>query len=168
VVLFGNTATDINLFRACCDSVAFGAQRSLLLYAVLLNRIEHTAHFPRQLRLLRNLIEDSTNEIRADRMADLIADVTRLTVNDDLEGVGSFNTSQRDDEISKRASLAAHPHLRRDAVRARGPPHLRGRIIAFDLDPDSFERRSRAWLGFGFQVRSTCSEVAETNGWTLR
>ena len=145
VVLFGNTALDINLFRACCYSSSFGAQRSLLLYAVLLQRIDKTPDFPRRLRVLRNLIEASTNEIRADRMPELIADVARIVVDGNLAEVGSFNTNQRDDEIAKGIFLTAHPDLEEVLFRLEDHPHLRGCLLAFELEPDSFDSRARAF-----------------------
>jgi len=148
-VLFGNTAVEINLFRACCYSEFFGAQRSLLLYAVLLHRIDTTTDFPRRLRVLRNLIEASTNEIRAERMPELIADVERIIVDGDLATVSEFNTNQRDDEIAKREFLAKHPDLESALFRLEDHPHLRGCVMAFDLDPDNFERRAEAfWAVF--------------------
>ena len=53
VLLYGNTATDIDLFRASCYSDVFGAQRSLLLYAVLIHRIGTTPDLPRRLRVVQ-------------------------------------------------------------------------------------------------------------------
>lgn len=145
VVLFGNTAVDINLFRACCYSPFFGAQRSLLLYAVLLHRILETPDFGRRLRVVRNLVEASTNEIRADKMPDLIVDVERIVVDGDLAAVGYFNTNQRDDEIAKREFLTANPDLEEALFRVEDHAHLRGCVMAFELDADSLERRASAF-----------------------
>ena len=59
-----------NLFEQCLRRGgyrAFGLQQSLLLYAVLLHLIEGTSDFPRRLRVLRNLIAASDDEMRIGR-----------------------------------------------------------------------------------------------------
>jgi hypothetical protein len=155
VVLFGNTAIDINLFRACCYTSFFGAQRSLLLYAVLLHRIHTTPDLSRRLRVVRNLIEASTNEIRADRMPDLFADVERIIVAGNLAAVGSFNTNQRDDEIAKREFRTARPSLEQAVFRLEDHPHLRGCLLAIELDPANFDGRAQAFSAVFDDTRGT-------------
>ena len=60
----------INLFEQCLHrgNRAFTLQQSLLLYAFLLHLIEGTEDFPRRLRMLRNLIAASEDEVRRHNM----------------------------------------------------------------------------------------------------
>ena len=88
VVLFGATST--NLFEQCLrsdDNRAFTLQQTLLLYAVLLHLIEGTDDFPRRLRVLRNLIAASEDEMRLSNMPALVTDVEEIIVNGDLDAV---------------------------------------------------------------------------------
>ena len=84
VRLFFRTASSaeepLNLFAACCRSHgitrgktrSFSLGQSLLLYAILLHLIEDTPEFRPRLRMLRNLIEASTDELRPDQIDEAI------------------------------------------------------------------------------------------------
>jgi hypothetical protein len=82
VLLFG--ATSVNLFEQCLRSGVFHRpftlQQILFLYAVLLHVIECTEEFPRRLRVLRNLIAASEDEMRRSSMPTLITDVEAVIV----------------------------------------------------------------------------------------
>jgi len=72
VVLFRGTSINVNLFEQCLRrSITF--QQILLLYAFVLHLIEETEYFPRRLRVLRNLIVASENEVRRDNMPALVS-----------------------------------------------------------------------------------------------
>lgn len=151
VVQFG--ASTSNLFEQCCRDFdsgatrnrAFTLQQSLLLYAVLLHRIHHTDDFPRRLRALRNLITASDDEIRRDRMPNLVADVEALIVSGDLDAVSAFNSSQIEEEKAKRVFVDANPDLAEVLERLEDHPILRGALRVFELDPATFEARARAF-----------------------
>lgn len=145
VVEFGDIAGKINLLEACCASRSLAARRALLLYAVLLHRIHATNDFPRRLRVVRNLIEASTNEIRAAAMPRLIADVGRIVIDGDLEAVEAFNTEQRLDEIVKRDFLVDHPEIEHELFHLEDHDILRGCLMAFDYDSEAFARRAQAF-----------------------
>lgn len=146
VVLFGPPGSTVNLFAECCSGqVRRSAPRTLLLYAVLLHRLHNTAEFPRRLRILRNLIEASGNEIRTDRMPALLADVRHLIVEGGLDGVETFNQAQVADEKLKAEMLEKAPALGRALFHLEDHPLLRGCVAAFDLDVANFERRARAF-----------------------
>jgi hypothetical protein len=102
VVLFGMQGSSVNLFAGCClGQVRRSLPRTLLLYAVLLHRLHATHDFPRRLRMLRNLIEASSNELRAEKMPALLEDVRCLILEGDISGVLSFNQAQVADEQLK-------------------------------------------------------------------
>lgn len=146
VILFGMRGSSVNLFAECCRGQAGRSwPRTLLLYAVLLHRLHETEEFPRRLRTLRNLIEASSNELRAERMPALLADVRRLIVEGALEGISSFNQAQVADERLKVELLSASPALERDVFLLEDHPLLRGCLAVFELDASVFGRRARAF-----------------------
>jgi hypothetical protein len=145
VVVFGDIAGNTNLFEACCATRALGSRRALLLYAVLLHRIHGTDDFRRRLRCVRNLIEASTNEIRVAAMPRLVADVERIVVDGDLEAVEGFNTEQCLDEVAKRDFLTAHPELEQELFHLEDDDILRGCLMAFEYDAETFTKRAQAF-----------------------
>lgn len=143
VVLFGNAGSSVNLFAECCQGgVRLGWPRTLLLYAVLLHRLHDTVDFPRRLRVLRNLIEASNNELRAERMPALLLDVQRIVVDGGLDRVESFNQAQVSDEKSKASLLDTTPTLAHTMFQLEDHPLLRGCLDAFEHDPAIFARRA--------------------------
>ncbi len=155
VVLFGAPADGtVDLFAACCDSYGltrgrnrvFSWPQTLLLYAVLLHRLQSTSEFPRRLRVLRNLIEaSSSGELRFEKMPALLADVRRLIVEGAIEGVSNFNQAQVADEQLKAGMLAEDPALERHLFHLEDHRIVRGCLAAFDINAAVFERRARAF-----------------------
>lgn len=146
VVLFGATRT--NLFEQCLrsgESRAFTQQQTLLLYAVLLHLIEGTADFPRRLRVLRNLIAGSEDEMRLANMPALVADVQEIIVNGDLDAVTRFSSNQIEDERRKKRFLDASPELADALFRLEDHPILRGTLNAFEFHSDTFRQRAEAF-----------------------
>ncbi len=143
-----------NLFESCCRF--YGATRgmtrqftfgqTLVLYATLLHLIHGTEDFPARVRVLRNLIEGSQFEVRADRMSRLVADTRGLIVDGLLPEAGSgFSYPQLDDEKAKRDFLAEQPDARPPLERFEDHELLRGTLSAFDLDPAVLDRRRAAF-----------------------
>jgi hypothetical protein len=156
VVLFGPQGTvAVDLFGACCDGYGetrglghnrvFSWPQTLLLYAVLLHRIQRTEESPRRLRILRNLIEASSNELRLEKMPALLADVNRIVVDGVVDDVTSFNRAQVADERLKSDFLVKAPGLERALFHLEDHPILRGCLAAFELDDTVFESRARAF-----------------------
>jgi hypothetical protein len=154
VVLYAqHDAVEIDFFKACCRDYGahsgknrtFSLPDTLLLYAVVLHRVHKTANFPRQLRVVRNLIEASENEIRLERMPTLVADVERIVVQGNLDGVSAFNQAQVADEQAKADFLKAHPSVAGAMFHLEDHPVLRGCLGAFELDPNTFASRAAAF-----------------------
>ncbi len=148
VVLFtqdGNT----NLFEVCCrhydNSQRFSVRLKLLLYAVLLHRINKTPDFTHRLRTVRNLVEASGDERRPERLVTQVADVERVVLHGDLASVKGLNQVQRVDEEQKRAFLADHPELEAVVHRLEDLDVLRGSLTAFELDAARFTVRAEAF-----------------------
>lgn len=147
VLLF--SVLDTNLFEACCryyrDVQGLGYARTLLLYAVLLHRGDPGDDFPRRLRLLRNLIEASENELRPQRLPAVIADVRRVVIQRTLEDLAGFNRAQVEDERAKWEFVTNNPTLQSELQRLEDHPLLRGSLQAFELDPHTFAQRAEAF-----------------------
>ncbi|WP_236167513.1 DUF262 domain-containing protein [Pseudomonas fulva] len=144
----------IDLFGGCCRHYGdseWSQAHSLLLYAVLLHRMHNTADFPKQLRIVRNLIEASGGgEIRAQNMPALLEDVRSVIVDGTLDGVSTFNQKQIVNEKDKINLLAVHPELREVVYRLEDNRVLHGALTVFDLDPVQdpaiFVQRALAFL----------------------
>lgn len=151
VVLFGVAGT--NLLAQCChlfDSQAIGnrdftLQQSLLLYAMLLHQIQQTENFRPRLRMLRNLIAASENEIRRPNMPRLISDVEAVIVDGDLNAVSVLNSNQVDDEQRKVQFIQGYPGLTDALCRLEDHPLLRGSLGAFELDAETLRARAEAF-----------------------
>jgi hypothetical protein len=131
----------VDFFASCCrvyGKLEWTLAHTLMLYAVLLNQIHDTIHFPRQLRILRNLIESSGGgEIRDTQMHELLADVKRIVVEGTLRGIAAFNKSQIDNESDKALLLEKQPSLQTALYRLEDHRLLRGCLAAIELDPST-------------------------------
>lgn len=141
------------LFEACCRSYGeiqggsrnrvFSAGQALMLYAVFLHLLEGTDEFPRRARMLRNLIEASSSELRFDDMPSILEDVDQLILTGSVASVHELNRAQREDEALKEAFLQEHPGLTDSVFRLEDHVLLRGSLGAFELDPATFEARAK-------------------------
>jgi hypothetical protein len=153
VVLFLSGLKSTNLFEQCVhqfgegrgNSRVFSLQHSLLLYAVLLHLIEGTEDFPRRLRILRNLMAASDDEIRRLNMPALVRDVEEIIVNGDLDAVTRFSSNQVEDERRKAEFLNDSPELADVLFRLEDHRILRGTLSAFEFDRDAFRQRAEAF-----------------------
>jgi hypothetical protein len=152
VALFG--PGNVNLFEACCRLFdgehegrrAFTLQESLLLYAVLLHRMEGTEDFTRRVRVLRNLLSASgADEVRSQNMPGLLSDVDAVILDGDLEGVSKLSRNQVINEQAKAAFLVKHPELTLALYRLEDHPLLRGTLTVFELDARHFASRAAAF-----------------------
>lgn len=113
-----------------------------MLYAVLLHLIEGTVEFPRRVRILRNLVEASADELRPERMPKMLNDVHRVIRDGAVEDVASLNQAQAEDEVLKIEFLAANPGMADAVFALEDHELLRGSICAFELDSSAFETRA--------------------------
>src|SRR5579859_2803478 len=145
--------SDCNLFAACCrnhDSGArnrdFGWPQVLLFYAVIIHRLNETPDIHRRLRIVRNLIEGSENELRAERMSALLQDVRNIIATGSLAEIAGFNQKIHGaDERRKADFISQHQGLEPALRELEDHPLLRGCLVAFDLDAGTFEQRARSF-----------------------
>ncbi len=138
------TGSDANLLKLCCHSYGtparFGIAEGLILYAVLLHRIHGTEDFPRRIRMIRNLVAASQDQIRPEAMAKLITEIEVLVIHGDLSKVSTFNTPQIEDERLKQDFRTAHAVLEADVFRLEDNEILRGSLMSFALDAERFPK----------------------------
>lgn len=140
----------VDLIAACCrhhGERPWTLAHSILLYGVLVS-LEQTPTDPtsaRRLRVLRNLIDASSDEIRAgerNNMPKLLAETCALIRDGNLTGIATFNQAQADNELKKAAMLAKAPELEGALHALEDHDLLRGGLTAFDLDPTHFAARA--------------------------
>lgn len=149
----GDSQESVDLFETCCRyyggargrTRVFSLGQGLVLYAVLLHLIEDTPDFARRIRVLRNLIEASTDELRPARMPKTLDDVHRVIRDGAVEEVATLNQAQVEDEELKATFLASNPGLQRAAFTLEDLWLLRGSLGAFELDATAFEERVRVF-----------------------
>lgn len=157
VTLFG-TEVRADLFAECCERYGklrgkvrvFSLSQTLLLYAVLLHRTHDSADIHRRLRILRNLLAASDNQVRREVMPDLIAQAEALVLSpspiDALTELGVFTQAVRDGEREKLELLDREPGLAGAVHRLEDHDLLRGSLTAFHLDAATLPRRADAFL----------------------
>jgi hypothetical protein len=141
---FGEAPVGVDMFHACCmlyGTRPWSLAHTVLLYGVL-QGVMHGTRLPDlhpRLRLLRNLIEASRSEIRADatrnNMPALLNEVETIMASGPLTAVKTFNQVQVRNEQAKQALVAAHPTLQAAVYHLEDHELLRGGLTVFDLDP---------------------------------
>lgn len=148
---FDESQIGVDMFRACCGLYGTRAWRlahTLLFYGVLRGLIDSIPQedFYLRLRLLRNLIEASQDEIRAgerNNMPALLNEVEKIMAGDPLTEIVTFNQVQVANEQVKRALLADNPALQDSLHHLEDHALLRGGLTVFDFNPDKFEARAQ-------------------------
>ena len=166
----------VDMFHACCELYGTGRWRlahTLLLYGVLQGRMEGTPLqdlLPR-LRLLRNLIEASQDEIRAgerNNMPVLLREVEKIISGGPLENITTFNQVQVANELAKQAFVGAHPALLDALHQLEDHELLRGGLTVFDLDPEqattTFMRRAKQLPNLFAQTFTQVASALMANG----
>ena len=147
----GGTDQDpLNLFEACCRSYGetrgwnrlFSLGQTIVLYAVLLHLVEATDQFPRRARILRNLVEASSDELRLDRMPKILQDVHHVILDGNVELVAVLNQAQVEDETIKTTFLEQNADLATAVFQLEDHDLLHGSLGAFELEPTTFEDRA--------------------------
>lgn len=155
---FDEPTMGVDMFRACCNLYGTRSWRlahTLLFYGVLqgiLGKVppDDLSH---RLRLLRNLIEASQDDIRAgerDNMPELLAEVEAIMavgpLDEALKGIKTFNQVQVQNERDKQEFLVKLPSRQKVLHHLEDHELLRGGLTVFDLNPaqdtDVFERRA--------------------------
>jgi hypothetical protein len=144
---------DVNIFKECLNNYGeysgrnrkFPLSKMLLLYAIV-TYLQHKAtisdvQFRKRIRIIRNLIWNSTDEIRDDRMKTLLVETEAIILSGVIplsEGGGlGYNTRQKEEEQNKITWLVANPDKKEEMYQLEDHLLLKGCIAIVDLDNSS-------------------------------
>jgi hypothetical protein len=137
VVLYDS---NINLFLDCCNvggNIPF--TKALYLYSIvvyLLNKDKIAEHdFKRRIRIIRNLILNSSDEIRRDNMSALLNESEYIILNGNMpeKGDGGYNTRQKEEEQNKINWLKTNPGMTEELFQLEDHVLLKGCVAIIGL-----------------------------------
>jgi len=148
---------EVNLFKLCCkdfESINIGGRRNfslnntLLLYSVvtyLTNKdyIQET-DFRERIRIIRNLINNSSDEIREKRLPALLSDTYKIIKEGVVETkTAGYNDNQKSEEINKQHWRVKNSSLIDDLNHLEDHFLLQGAVSIVGLEePDKFANRA--------------------------
>lgn len=139
----GNEHVDgkVSLFREDVDLInslmhSDGIRERLLLFAVTIYLRTGTINeqpFKCRLRALRNLLYNSQDEIRPEKMKSIFDEVEQLILNGTLPlGKNGLNANQKKDEARKRSAIEKCPEVRSSIECIEDLPQFRGGLAVID------------------------------------
>jgi hypothetical protein len=141
---------DVNLFSRCIQKTNFDNREKLLLFGIIL-QLKNNKDQSKELRLLRNLLLNSTNELRSAKLHDMFKVVKNIfIIGIDFSALSPFNGPQITDEKIKAGFLTEHPELAGKIYRLEDHELLRGRLLTFILDNKTIAQHvSNFYILFG-------------------
>lgn len=148
---------DINIFKECCDNYGeysgrnrkFPLNKILLLYSIntyLQNREKISEDdFRKRIRIIRNLIWNSPDEIRDERMKTLLSESEIIMLTSEIpiseRGDLGYNVKQKEEERNKVKWLEANSKMEDELFHLEDHSLLRGCIAIVDLNyKDNFKK----------------------------
>ena len=144
---------DLNIFKEACDNYGiitgkirkFPLNKFLLLYSIntyLQNKDKITEEqFIRRIRIIRNLIWNSQDEIREDRMKNLLSETKSIITNgiipDSEKGDLGYNVNQKNEEINKIKWLLTNENKKEELFELEDHALLKGNISILGLENNS-------------------------------
>ena len=134
-----------NLFKDCCKNYtgagarSFGLSKMLMLYAFIVWKSKATgvanSELARRIRIVRNLVWNSSSEIRLDNMKILLEEVEEIILkNISEQKTTAFNTRQKQEEIEKIKWCNEHTELTEKLFKLEDHWALFGCIAAVGLE----------------------------------
>ncbi|MEZ4939183.1 MAG: DUF262 domain-containing protein [Crocinitomicaceae bacterium] len=129
----------VNLLLNCMKSYKLDLQKSaftfgerLLLYALIIHELEETTDFENRLRILRNLVANSEDEMRMENYREFLASTRDLIVNGMSAVTDSpFNARQKLEEERKQSFLIQNISMIDTVRRLEDHSILRGNLSSF-------------------------------------
>jgi hypothetical protein len=148
-----------NLFIACCKGYSperhkteFPTRLALLLHGILISECATDHTTMQRLRIVRNLADWSLDEIRPENMGRLIEQTEQIMAGV-LPDSSGFNVAQMEDERRKVEVLGQSPDLETALRVLEDHDLLRGRLLAFSLDSQTFPIHATAFArAFGVDM----------------
>jgi hypothetical protein len=130
---------DLNLFKRCINKHDFGNKEKLLLYGVILFLLADNDKMA-ELRLLRNLLVNSTNELRDINLPSLYkATHSLFTKHINFDEMKPFNRLQIEDERRKHDFLKQHSECAEELYHFEEHFLLKGRMSSIDLNASTIK-----------------------------
>lgn len=141
---------EIDVFEDCCKNFgeykssgarSFSIGRMLLLYSFILywknkDKIDED-QFARRLRIVNNLIKASEDELRAERMNNLLEQTEEIIVKGEIkneDNKNTFNSMQLQEEVEKNEWLLTHPDAEPQLYYLEDHPLLYGSISVVGIE----------------------------------
>lgn len=161
IVVDGN----VDIFKDCICKDDFPLNRKILLYAITVYLQHRTKisrpDFIRRIRIVNNLIQNSENEIRTDRISAIIKVVDAIILKGKFDCTeNSFNANQIEEEKQKEEFLAHHSELAEAVFKLEDHEILKGQISIVWL-PDEKLQGDGAELGAKLLVEHGPRFIAE-------
>lgn len=133
--------SNANLFGDCCRTYGLRAGRrplfslgqTLMLYAftiyLLHQRDVSEDEFRHRIRIVNNLVKNSSNEIRSDNMNVLLQHVKTIILKGEIL-TGGFQTTQVEEELVKQEWIKSNPEMAETLFRLEDHKYLNGYIRA--------------------------------------
>lgn len=148
---------DLNIFKECCDNYGeysgrnrkFPLNKFLLLFSIntyLQNKDKISEEqFRKRIRIIRNLIWNSSFEIRDDRMKTLLSESETIILTGEIpiseRGDLGYNGRQKEEERNKIEWLLINSHLEDELFHLEDHSLLKGCIAVVDLNnSDNFKK----------------------------
>ena len=150
---------NINIFKECCDNHGeysgrnrkFPLNKILLLFSIntyLQNKDNiQEEEFKRRIRIVRNLIWNSADEIRDERMQTLLSETKKIILTGEIpiseRGELGFNVKQKEEERNKIDWLKINPQEKDELFNLEDHTLLKGSIAVVGLDNSNNFRKFR-------------------------
>lgn len=144
-LFFRNANT--NLLKKCVTSYgnAFVFGERLLLFAVLVHKLGDTENLNNRLRMLRNLIENSEDEMRSEFYKHFLESTKDIVENGVIPDSSKFNAKQRKEEVNKQIFISTNLEFKQSKNQLEDHNYLRGNLALFDLG-ETFEKKAITFI----------------------
>lgn len=116
-----------------------------MLFACIVHLQNRTAGFNARIRKIRNLITNSEDTVRKEKLQNLIASVETIVNDNSVISTSEFNSKQIEEESIKEEFLNNHPELIESLFKLEDHKLLQGCLAVFNLD-DHFNDSSNVFL----------------------
>lgn len=140
----------INLLEKCLfyyskNSREFPYPEQVLLYACMIHRLDHTTGFGFVARIVRNLVANSSNELRTENIGQSFAETEVFVRTQNFAHLANFKTDQIREEKEKYAYIGSMPDVAQHMHELEDSDLMRGCISIFNLD-EQFISRKKSFL----------------------
>lgn len=141
----------VNLLEKCIFAYAknsreFSYPEQLLLYSCMIQWLSNTDDFHRAARVIRNLVANSSNELRVESIDKNIREIESFIVHRNYDVLATFKSDQIKEERDKQNALNRSPHLEFHICELEDSDLLRGCISIFDFEDEKFVERKIVFL----------------------